>query len=203
MRQLIIVPIVHGEEDTGSLRAEVDRAFRRRLGKYKLDAHKRAIRDFWSRVGQLVQERDFDAASVLIYQDGLPVCGRELEMVRELAASGSQNHQIVANMVDRGASIVGTEDPSLIVQELQRIKKQISARPHAPRRAAPSSRAAIAKSLEPRDRFIAARIDQTLNHGQIGLLFIGLMHDVRPHLPADIEVEYLIEPTAVLQMTAS
>jgi hypothetical protein len=46
---------------------------------------------------------------------------------------------------------------------------------------------AKASLLAKRDTFIAARIDETLQAGQTGILFIGALHEVR--VAADIRLE--------------
>jgi signal transduction histidine kinase len=56
---------------------------------------------------------------VRLYQDGLPVCGREEEIVRDLAGSGSQNHQILLELIARGARLTGSESPSLLLEEYE------------------------------------------------------------------------------------
>jgi len=40
-----------------------------------------------------------------------------------------------------------------------------------------------------RDSFIARTINETLEDGEVGLLFMGTYHDVIPHLAKDIVVE--------------
>ena len=42
--------------------------------------------------------------------------------------------------------------------------------------------------LAERDRFIAQRVNATLPEGGSGVLFIGMLHEVRPGLSPDIEV---------------
>ncbi|MEK6716957.1 MAG: hypothetical protein AABZ16_05660, partial [candidate division NC10 bacterium] len=46
--------------------------------------------------------------------------------------------------------------------------------------------------LRERDEFIGRMIRETLKDGEVGILFIGLMHRVDGFLPPDIEVQYLI-----------
>ena len=46
-------------------------------------------------------------------------------------------------------------------------------------------------SLIHRDRFIAKRIDKTLNNGWVGICFIGAEHRVDKYLPKDVKVYYL------------
>ena len=50
----------------------------------------------------------------------------------------------------------------------------------------------VQELLKKRDEFIAQRIEETLKEGEIGVLFIGLMHRVDEILRADISVSYLI-----------
>ena len=42
--------------------------------------------------------------------------------------------------------------------------------------------------LDRRDAFIVRRIDETLPPGQVGCLFLGLMHSLEGRLPAEISV---------------
>jgi len=51
--------------------------------------------------------------------------------------------------------------------------------------------------LDQRDTFIAQRINDTLNEGEMGLLFIGLLHKVEDKLPKDITVIQPIEKPAI------
>ena len=44
--------------------------------------------------------------------------------------------------------------------------------------------------LEERDAFIAARIDQTLQAGETGILFLGMLHNLDGRLSKDINVLY-------------
>ena len=51
---------------------------------------------------------------------------------------------------------------------------------------------ASAALLEKRDRYISARIDTTLPNGEMGILFLGMLHNVQAYLAQDIEVVYPI-----------
>ncbi|MBT9146821.1 hypothetical protein B9J77_04650 [candidate division NPL-UPA2 bacterium Unc8] len=42
--------------------------------------------------------------------------------------------------------------------------------------------------LSRRDKFIARRIDETLNHGETGIIFIGAYHNVKKRLPKSIQI---------------
>lgn len=116
---------------------------------------------------------------VKLYQDSLPVCGHEKELVRELAAQGSCNHQLLEGLVNEGATLVGTESPSLLLDEYKLLQ--------SPERTEKQE----AALLEARDRFIAGQIDATLTDDENGILFIGALHKVDKFLPQRIKVAYL------------
>jgi len=42
--------------------------------------------------------------------------------------------------------------------------------------------------LEKRDRYIAAQIARTLDPGETGLIFLGMLHSLVGRLPRDIEI---------------
>jgi hypothetical protein len=56
--------------------------------------------------------------------------------------------------------------------------------------------------LEKRDRFIARRINATLNTGESGVLFLGLLHDVTTFLDPAIEVSYPLGRPGLRQASA-
>jgi len=48
--------------------------------------------------------------------------------------------------------------------------------------------------LQRRDQYIARRINETLRGGETGLLFLGLLHSIRPWLDEDVQVIYPLWP---------
>ncbi len=76
----------------------------------------------WEGISKRLGKLDVEHANLRIYQDGLPLCGRELDIVRDVAARGSQNHQLVLSLVQRGASLEGTEDVQLLLEEYRYIQ---------------------------------------------------------------------------------
>lgn len=199
-RRLHILPIVHSAADLGSLAEHVRRAAEGRLGPAAVAQREAAIARWWDDVAAWAEKLNpAPAASgaappepLRIYQDGLPICaaegsggsggvGGELRIVEELASAGSRNHAIVLSLLARGAILVGTESPELLVREYELAKA--AAAGHADPRHADRARAL----LERRDRFIAERIAATLPAGAEGVLFIGALHDPAPMLPPDIE----------------
>lgn len=212
MRRLIYVPIVHTVADMGSQAEALEREHVRRHGRGEWARTRRLIDEVWEGLRTRLLALDLDYRRVRIYQDGLPICGRELDIVREVAQGGSRNYAIILELLDRGAVVEGTESPGLLREEYERIRSAIPKEsvPQDPmrtgeldakaesRKEGPPDQAReeyareSEKILRQRDEFIGRRIDESLKEGEVGILFIGLMHRVDRFLAPDIEVQYLI-----------
>lgn len=193
-RVLYYVPIVHTAADLGSQAQAIRERLIAQVGQAALDQRDEAIRRMWGAIRDRLLSLDVDWARVRIYQDALPVCGREREIVAQVAAQGSLNHALLAELVEKGATLEGTEDPRSLIAELERTKR-LAALQTAPPLSPEELRALKEEGdqlLERRDAYIAGRIDATLRRGEIGLLFMGLLHRVDARLPGDIEVRSLM-----------
>lgn len=193
MRTLIHVAIVHSLADFGSLREQVKESYQRQFGAQKWNKHLDDVEQFWDQIYREILHARLDWPRVRLYQDGLPVCGRELEIVSQVAASGSRNHQLLLELAHRGAHLMGTEDPALLMEEYTRAKASLSSKGAAP---ADSERSGASGSaddlLRKRDQFIATTINQTLREDETGLLFLGMIHCVLQLLAPDIQVRSLV-----------
>jgi hypothetical protein len=189
LRKLIHVPIVHGPEDLGTQLEAVRKAYVSRLGVGAWRQHLMRIEQFWNEVRQRLRPLRAQAQKLRIYQDGLPVCGQETELARQLAAQGSRNHQLLVELVEAGAVLVGTEDPDLLRQEHARAGRAEGV-------AEAASAARYDDLMEARDRYVARRIDVTLTEPELGLLFMGALHRVVEKLPSDIQVMRLGSKTS-------
>jgi len=189
MRQLISIPMVHTPTDLGSQREAVRQAYIARYGVQGWRQHLEVVAQLWHRIRQRVLALPVDCTTVRLYQDGLPRCGHELAIVETLAAAGSSNHQLLLELVNRGAILMGTEDPALLLQERDRLLQQRPAQPTPVAGEHPLYDALIAQ----RDADIASRIASTLTEGELGLLFIGALHRVAQRLPEDIAVYGLLD----------
>jgi len=127
---------------------------------------------------------------VRLYQDGLPVCGREAEIVTELAQAGSRNHQLLLRLMAQGAVLMGTEKGNLLMQEYQLARQSLTTRPPRAAGLAASRRATSQDLLQRRDQFIARRIHETLQSGETGILFLGMLHSLEGYLHPDVKVIY-------------
>ena len=67
----------------------------------------------------MIAELALPYTNVRLYQDALPLCEKEADIVKEIAARGSKNHQFLVELMEQGARLVGTEDPHLLLQEYQ------------------------------------------------------------------------------------
>lgn len=191
VRTLIVIPIIHTEHDTGSLLEQVKHEYVTRFGEQKWGEHLHAIDQIWNTIYATVRALHLPYASVRIYQDGLPVCGKEVAIVREVAGTGSRNHQLVLELIEKGAQVMGTEDPNLLVQEYQLLRGSLA----DPNKSSVQQQHRDGQGralLSARDRFIARRINDTLRVGETGLLFVGMAHRVEPLLAGDVSVRHLV-----------
>lgn len=186
MRRLIYVPIVHSEADFGSLTHSLRKRYIDRFGLSNWRERIRGVDALWQEIKRRVLALEIDFHKLKVYQDGLPICGRELEIVRDLARQGSKNHRLLVELAERGATIMGTEDAQLLVEEYLRLRDGLEGDGETVNRVNSAE-----DTLSSRDLYIANRIRETLDEGETGLLFIGLLHRVDEKLNQDMEITYL------------
>ena len=244
MRRLIYIPIVHSSADMGSMSESLEQVYRKKYGRQKWTQRTKTVEKIWKEIKRKISLLQLDYSKVKIYQDGLPKCGRELEIAKSAAAGGSKNYQLVLDLVEKGAQLIGTEDPNLLIQEYHQLRNTLDNLQGSPAfqdsahsRDSPASqdsaslrdsrernkernrRAGLPKNkwkitspinrrsagfgaetspdavegfVSQRDKYIALRIHETLRDGEIGLLFVGVVHRVNEILPSDIQVSYLL-----------
>jgi hypothetical protein len=161
-------------------RAYVDRARENAWEKSRL-----AIADFWDAIETAMDSLRLDYRKARLYQDGLPACGLEEKIVRDLAMQGVPNYRILLKLMERGATLEGTEDPDLLRTEYELIMSTAAGATDAGRS---EGAARLRDLLDQRDRFIARRIDATLAPEDIGILFLGALHRAVQKLPGSIQV---------------
>ena len=114
MRRLSVIPILHAAADLGSFAPKIQAG--------RASQSTREIDHIWTQVRNLVLELEFDYARLRLYQDSLPICGFEDKIVSDLAFQGSANFRLLAELMDRGAQLVGTESPQLLLRELEWVR---------------------------------------------------------------------------------
>jgi len=179
-RRLLIVPIVHTSAELGSEGLQNRAEFVARHGDLRWAEREARIEHYWLNVRDAVLALPIGFDQVKVYQDSLPDGPGTDRLVEDMAGHGnSPNHRVLQLLKARGASIIGTESLSLLMEEYQAVKEG---------RASPDL---LRRSLEARDRYIANRIGETLAEGEIGILFIGAAHDVARFCDPSIKVAVL------------
>lgn len=186
MRRLIRIPIIHTSVELGSLQKAVKAEFVQRFGANDWQSHEALIAKLWDMIEEKLAALELDYRKVRIYQDGLPVCGFEEKIVRELADAGSRNYQLVSALMEKGATVTGTEDAQLLIREYRSYQQRLEGAVPASQKTPDSE-----QLLEARDRFIARQIDETLREGETGLLFLGAAHRLEALQSTDLQVETL------------
>lgn len=194
-RVLICVPIIHTQADMGAMNEPIQRLKVKKLGKRIWERNLELVNNFWTEIEQATENLALFYQRVRVYQDGLPVCGRESEIVTDLAQAGSRNHRLLLKLKEKGAVLMGTESAELLVEEYQLVKQVFADEMSR----GSARRAAQGKKMQDslltrRDQFIGRRISQTLLRGETGLLFVGMLHSVEPWLDQDIE---MLRPVAL------
>lgn len=182
-RRLHYVPIIHTQEDLGGLQAAAKARTEARLGAGAWEKKQQAISQYWEEIRAWAGSLPAQLSHYRLYQDGLPVCGKEDLIVKELAEKGGRNHQLLIFLMERGALLMGTESPLLLMEEYRLAQHSLS-------RTSAVDAQLLSDLLKRRDRFIADRIDVTLQPGETAVLLIGALHQVAGLLPPDLPVDY-------------
>lgn len=190
-RTLYCVPIIHTCADFGTLGESALRAKAAVLGRRGALVDAARIDRLWLEIETALDRIAAVSGRLRVYQDGLPVCDRVQQIVEDLARSGSANHRILQKLRARGAVLMGTEEPGLLLEEYKLAERGMGTERRgrvgvSPRGCRPEPDAL----LDRRDRFIASRINATLEPEEAGILLIGALHAVAPYLAPDIQVIY-------------
>jgi hypothetical protein len=188
MRTLFYVPVIHTSADLGSLARDVGKIGTAGLGGEVWKEHLKTVGGFWDAISHYFDS--IDVLGVKIYQDGMVAEGEVgQKIVEEGIRAGSKNYELVLRLLKRGAVLVKTEDFRLVKEERDRLLAITQARSTTQKLIAFTKYKLVKnRLLNKRDRFIAKRIDETLNHNEKAILFIGAYHNVKKELPKDIQM---------------
>jgi hypothetical protein len=194
MRRLIHIPIIHNAAGLGSLSTAVQAHYASVCHGAAWHRREEMINALWDDIETGLDALGLDPHRTRIFQDGLPICGFEERIVRELAKAGSRNHQLILRWLDRGAILSGTEDARLLMEEYEMHKQRLSDAGNASRTPVDQEQEAkLHRLLEARDAFLSERIAATLAENEVGLLFLGASHRLDGFQGRDIRVETLGE----------
>lgn len=191
---LIYVPILHTQKEAGEIILSLQRSENKTPGGDSL-VEEESIKEMWDGISKKIQEINLDYPSVRIYQDALPVCGRETEIVSKLAQKGSRNHQLILQLLSKDAKLEGTEDADLLIQEydyLAQLLQRASISLQDYRATLKDYKEQSLPLMRQRDVFIANRIKTTLKNGQTPLVFMGVRHELEKLLERDFVISYII-----------
>ena len=107
MARLIYVPVVHSIEEMGSAALEYRAAFIARYGEAEWAERTAKFEKIWVGIVKAIEAMRLNLSNVKVYQDSLPICGHERELVKDLAVKGSRNHQLLEKLMQGGATLVG------------------------------------------------------------------------------------------------
>lgn len=188
MRTLIYVPIIHTSADLGSMAKDITKRGVATLGEQVWTKHRSTVEGFWNVISDYFDS--IEVKDMKIYQDGLVADGEiGKKIVEETSKAGSKNYQLVANLLEREAILVKTEDFSLVKEEYNRLLAITQAKSTL-RKIIAVIKYKLAKNrlLKKRDAFITHRINDTLGPGESGIIFIGAFHKIRDKLHKNIQV---------------
>jgi len=98
-RTLLHFPVVHSQKDMGGFSEAIRKVTLQQLGEKVWRRKINLVERFWEEIGKTIDGLALPYEKTLLYQDGLPVCGREREIVFELARKGSPNHRLLQRLV--------------------------------------------------------------------------------------------------------
>lgn len=188
MRRLIYVPIIHTEQELGTLAEGIEQRAKIVIGESHWQRHKEVVRLYWQEIASYWERTHIPGLK--IFQDGMPTDGEVAEtIVKNLADKGSINYKIIAQLVEKGAILIQTEDPEAVKKEY------LLAKELAKRKSLLGSLWAVVrykqrkgKLLQVRDAYIIKSISESLAEGETGVCFLGAEHQILASLPQDIEV---------------
>lgn len=201
-RRLLIIPIIHSEQEMGTLAGDIGRVFDETFGTERRNQHRRQVDEFWDWLFSIVRTIAdvVDPRTIQIYQDGMPAGGQLGEqLIREGAESGIRNHILVDELIQSGATLMQTEDPALLKQEYEILTTIFRAASGDEReRYADQYKHRLYELTDERDRAIARQIDRSLTTGTLGILFIGATHQVHKYVPQDVDLHLCRYDTAAI-----
>ena len=188
MKALIYVPIIHMSSDMGSLAKDLNTRGIADLGEELWKEHIKTVETFWDELSHYFDS--IHVSGMKIYQDGMIAEGEiGKKIVQEGAKSGSKNYELVSELLKRGAILVKTEDFKLVEKERVRLIAITQAK-SLPEKLIAFMKYKLVKNrlLNKRDKFIAGRVDETINQDETGIIFIGAYHNIKDRLPKDIRI---------------
>lgn len=187
MRTLYYVPMIHSPDELGSLRESVLQTHAKIYGNDRLEKLLEKIAEFWDEIGKRMIAAELYspvASSLHVFVDGLPNVDENIvrKVVEDLIESRTiPLYQIIAKLQKNGARVHGTEDTELLLKEFEYYKGLSEGKNPNP--------VESQERLKARDTAITLRIQEIMTQDDdIGILFVGMLHDVISKLPDEFNV---------------
>ncbi len=195
IRSLIYVPVLHTQKESGEILLSLKGDESEKPADASSAEQEKSVKEMWDGIYEKIQNTHVSYPTMRIYQDAMPVCGREKEIAETLAQKASRNHRLIMDLLKNGASLEGTEDPNLLIEEydnLSRLIGKAGASVQSYRDALNQYREKGAKLMKQRDAFISERIKSTLKEGETPLVFMGVRHELEKLLQGAFVINYII-----------
>ena len=195
IRSLIYVPVLHTQKEAGEILLSLKADEAPLPPDTSLAEQEKSVKEMWDGIHEKIQNTNISCPTIRIYQDAMPVCGREKEIAEKLAQKASRNHQLILELVKNGACLEGTEDPNLLIEEYDNLsqligKAAVSIQSYRDSFNEYKEKGAIL--MKKRDAFIAERIKSTLKEGETPLVFMGVRHELEKLLQNSFAINYII-----------
>ncbi len=193
IRRLIYVPILHPRGGSGQAASILNGRGKTVIKEGKSDKALIAVDEMWDGIASKIEGLNLPWDQTRIYQDGLPVCGSELEIVTRLAENGTPNFLFILSLMQKRAKLEGTENLDLLLQEYDLLSKLLMKRSNKElKEAIAEYQTKSRKLLTLRDEFIFDRIMNTLQRAELPIVFMGVMHRLDKLLEKNFLVSYVI-----------
>ncbi len=193
LKKLIYVPILHAREDSGQKASILSGNEKSDILAAKTDNKLSAVDEMWEGISAKIQGLNLPWNKIRIYQDGLPVCGNELELVTRHAEGGSPNYLAILDLVQKKAKLEGTENLDYLIREYDLLNKLLIKNSDRDRKETIAEYQSKSRELLLlRDEYILNRIKNTLQNGELPIVFMGVMHRLDKMLEKEFLVSYII-----------
>jgi hypothetical protein len=117
-RTLFFFPIIHSQSEMGTFARSVMQDTENKVDFQSWLDKTEFVSRFWLDVENTVfNELSLQFERTRVYQDGLPICDKEENIISDIAGMGSPNFKILMRLKEMGATIMGTESASLLIEE--------------------------------------------------------------------------------------
>ncbi len=195
IQPLIYVPVLHTQKEAGEILLSLKGEVAGKPAETSSAEQEKSVKEMWEGIKEKIRKTNISYPSMRIYQDAMPVCGREKVIAEKLSQKSSPNHQLILELVGKGASLEGTEDPELLIKEYDNLSQLISkafVSVQSYKDSLKEYREKGAELMKQRDAFIAGRIKSTLKEGETPLVFMGVRHELEKLLRGSFVINYII-----------